>query len=62
MEFEGKRKGLRGFDPQRAKCLLEEFFVRERERERSETKERNEGSHVSVAASEIRERKKIIKI
>ena len=34
MEFEGKRKGLRGFDPQRAKCLLEEFFVREREREK----------------------------
>ena len=56
MEFEGKRKGLRGSDPQRTKCLLEEFFARERER--SETKERNEGSHVSVAASEIRERKK----
>ena len=60
MEFEGKRKGLRGSDPQRTKCLLEEFFARERER--SETKERNEGSQVSAAASKIRERKIIIKI
>ena len=33
MKFEGKRKGSRGSDPQRDKCLLEEFFTRERERE-----------------------------
>ena len=31
MEFKGKRKGSRGSNPQRAKCLLKEFFARERE-------------------------------
>ena len=60
MKFEGKRKGSRGSDPQRDKCLLEEFFTRERER--SETKERNKGSQVFAAASDkIRERERFRK-
>ena len=38
MEFKGKRKGSRGSNPQRAKCLLKEFFAREREARLLQTK------------------------